>query len=257
MSAVDPDKDDFFVGYFGRLPRAARGAMTAFILCFTAAFIGGALAMGAAQSDPGDGGPTGRATVRGVIYAEPYPHLRLPPEPEHPLGRTIALNSARGKRGVQAEAAEFDGQTVEVIGGRLMRGEVETVQVGWRQGAHRIAPVEEEMATQLTPVEPLGRWRIAGEICDSKCYLGVMRPGRGLAHKACANLCIIGGAPLVFVASAPVEGDEFLLLATENGGALPPEYRDLTALLISLEGELERRGELLVFKVDLSTAEVL
>ena len=257
MSAGKPEKDDFFIGYLGRLPAAARSAMAAFVVCFVAAFVGGALALGAAQSDPGDGGPAGRATLRGVIYAQPYPHLRLPPEPEHPLGRTIALNSARGKRGVQAEAAEFDGQTVEVTGGRLMRGEVETVQVGWRGGAHRITPIEEDMAAKLTPVEPLGRWRIAGEICDSKCYLGVMRPGRGLAHKACANLCVIGGAPAVFVAAGPVEGDDFMLLADIGGGPLPSAYRDLTALLISVEGDLERRGELLVFKVDLSTAQTL
>ncbi|MBX2853872.1 MAG: hypothetical protein KTR21_02730 [Rhodobacteraceae bacterium] len=257
MSEVHREKDDFFVGYMGRLPEATRGAITAFVVCFLAAFVGGALALGAAQGDPGEAGPAGAVTLRGVIYAQPYPHLRMPPEAGRPLGRTIALNSARGKRGVQAEATELFGQTVEVTGGRLLRGEVETLQVGWRRGAHRIVAVEEEMASRLTPVEPLGRWRIAGEICDSKCYLGVMRPGRGLAHKACANLCVIGGAPAVFVAAGPIEGDEFLLLADAGGGPLPPAYRDLTALLISVEGELERRGELLVFKVDLSTAETL
>lgn len=257
MSAGGSERDDFFVGYMGRLPAYGRGVVWLFILCFLAAFAGGGVALSISQSDPGDGGGAGRATVQGVIVAEPYPHLREAPSADNPLGRTIVLNSARGKRGVQKEAAEFDGQFVEVTGGILRRGEIETIQVGFAQGAHRIAPVEGADKPTLSPVEDLGRWRIAGEMCDSKCYLGVMRPGRGLAHKACANLCTIGGAPLVYVTNVPVEGETFLLLADAEGGPLPDAYRDWTALFMSIEGQLERHGALLIFKVDLSTAQRL
>jgi hypothetical protein len=106
----------------------------------------------------------------------------------------------------------------------------------------------------LPPPVPLGRWRITGEICDGKCYSGSMRPGNGLAHKACANFCILGGVPPVFVSTAPVEGTSFMLLGDTAGGPLPDRLYDLVALRVQLEGELERRGDLLVFKVDLNRA---
>ena len=105
--------------------------------------------------------------------------------------------------------------------------------------------------------EQLGRWKLAGEICDGKCLAGAMRPGRGLAHKACANLCLIGGVPPVFVSSQPVEGAEFLLITGPDGGELPRSAYDYVAQYVSLEGDIERRGDLLVLRLDPATLEVL
>jgi hypothetical protein len=104
---------------------------------------------------------------------------------------------------------------------------------------------------------PLGKWRLSGEICDGKCLSGAMRPGRGLSHRACANLCLIGGVPPVFVSAEPVDGEEFFLMADENGDPLPDQYLDHVAVYISLDGEIERRGNIRVFKVALNTLKVL
>ena len=106
-------------------------------------------------------------------------------------------------------------------------------------------------------VKPLGRWRLKGEICDGKCLAGAMRPGRGLSHKACANLCLIGGVPPVFVASGQVDGSEFFLLANKDGEPLPDKYLDYVAVYVQLDGDVERRGRMLVFKVDLDSLRVL
>ncbi|MGI9422759.1 MAG: hypothetical protein ACR2PA_06170, partial [Hyphomicrobiaceae bacterium] len=105
--------------------------------------------------------------------------------------------------------------------------------------------------------EALGRWRLKGEICDGKCLAGAMRPGRGLAHRACANLCLIGGVPPIFVASEPVAGSQFFLLADQDGNALPDAYLNHVAVYISLDGTIERRGKILLFKVDLASLKVL
>ena len=98
--------------------------------------------------------------------------------------------------------------------------------------------------------ESLGRWKLAGEICDGKCLAGAMQPGRGLAHKACANLCLIGGIPPVFVSSKPVMGEEFLLVAGPDGKVMPQSLYDYVGQFIEVEGEIERRGDMLVFKID-------
>ena len=64
-------------------------------------------------------------------------------------------------------------------------------------------------------------------------------------------------SPPVFVSSQPVEGSEFLLIGGSDGGPIPDSLLDLTALYISIEGRIERRGDLLVFLVDPGSAEVL
>ena len=108
------------------------------------------------------------------------------------------------------------------------------------------------------PPEPLGRWRLIGEICDCKCHLGAMRPGDGLAHKACANLCISSGAPPIFVTQedGAVAGETFLLMADQDGGPLRTTSATTWRSSSSLEGEVERLDDLLVFKVDIDKAKV-
>lgn len=225
-------------------------------------FVAASLAIATTQDDPGAFGRQGNQELLGVIYAAPYPHLRTAPDDAHPDGRTIAIASANGKRGVVEQAERFDGQTVIARGFIVRRGDGEMLQMsgirvdGQRRPAIEAAPDAGPIA--LTAPVDLGRWRLAGEICDGQCVLGIMRPGRGLAHKACANLCIQGGVPPMFVTEAPVEGSQFMMLAAPDGGPLPEErLYDLVGAFVSLDGRLERRGDQLFFIVDLDTADVL
>ena len=98
---------------------------------------------------------------------------------------------------------------------------------------------------------------MAGEICDGKCLAGAMRPGNGLAHKACANLCLLGDIPPVFATTGPVEGERFLLFAGPDGGPMDAGMLDHTSVLIEIEGEVLRRGDLLIFHADPATMKVL
>ena len=84
-----------------------------------------------------------------------------------------------------------------------------------------------------------------------------MRPGRGLAHKACANLCLLGGVPPVFVSTQPVLGQEFLLITGPDGTELPAAAYDRIAQFISVEGEVTKHGSLLVFAIDADTMELV
>ncbi|MGE6744243.1 hypothetical protein ACQKGC_28815, partial [Allorhizobium pseudoryzae] len=88
---------------------------------------------------------------------------------------------------------------MELRGSVLRRGAIQMLVVEGRG-----QPLDASSGLDPAMHEPLGRWRIAGEICDGKCYAGAMRPGSGLAHKACANLCLIGEIPAVFVTVDPV-----------------------------------------------------
>ena len=250
----------FFVGYIGKLP----APLGWFLGVVAALLIGGmaglALAIGSTIDDPGDGRfdwGTGRVEVTGVMQALPYPVLRLPADAENPEPRVMLL-SGQGKRGAQGRADPLDGQRVIAGGVLLKRGAIDMLQIGGNPSLAALEEVPPDLASYepAAPVD-LGRWRLTGEICDGKCYQGAMRPGRGLSHKACANLCLIGGAPPVFVSSGAVDGNVFFLMADETGRPLDDRLRDYVALMVSVEGRIERIDNLMVFKVDLDTIEVL
>ncbi len=138
---------------------------------------------------------------------------------------------------------------MEVSGVLLKRGDIDVI-ITDTPGHYKVL---EGAATSppLTAVS-LGRFRIAGEICDGKCYAGIMRPGNGIAHKACANLCIAGDQPAVLATFRPVAGASFVLLAAADGNIPPRKMYDYVALPVELEGELVRYGDLLVLKADWS-----
>jgi hypothetical protein len=101
-----------------------------------------------------------------------------------------------------------------------------------------------EAAIAPTPVS-LGRTRLAGAIMDTKCFFGVMRPGRGRAHKACASLCIRGGIPPSFWARRADGRESVLLMTDEMGGPLGEDILPLVADPVETEGEIVRVGDLL------------
>lgn len=245
----------FFVGYGKRIPVGLRGFLFVAAMAFLGILLGLGFVLGTAQSDPGGGGFAGRADLTGYLEAAPYPLLRLPPSDTHPQGQAILL-SGQGKRGVMPAAASLDGQIISVGGAFLKRGDIYMVQVA---GRSPLRPAEEPTPEEraYTPPEPrsIGRWRLTGEICDGKCYLGIMRPGTGLAHKACANLCIQGGVPPVFVSNSSIDGHTFFLLADHNGNSLPEAMYDHVALLIEAEGEVELIDDIARFKIDLNTVQ--
>ncbi len=237
--------DNFFIGWARRVPSGLAGflAGVAFGLPVMAGVL--ALALSASIDDPGGGAfdwDAGEQTLRGIITPLPYPLLHLAPSVRHPAGHTVLL-SGIGKNGADVDAA-LAGRMVEATGVMLKRGSIDMMQLGDDPGL-RAAPGE---AALPAPVQ-LGRWRLVGEICDGKCWTGAMRPGSGIAHQACAELCLAGGLPPVLVTTSPVEGSTFLLLADADGGPMPAALRPLVGARLVLEGAVERRGDLLVLRL--------
>lgn len=244
----------FFVGYLS-IPGGLRGFLSVAAVILIAGFAVLGWAVGASQDDPGPGAfrfDFGRQTVIGVVELRPYPLLRVTEGSEHiKVGHTLML-AAAGKRGLIDRAAPLDGKLAKASGVLLSRGDLDMLQV--RGGAAGLSATPGNAPAM--DAESLGRWRLAGESCDGKCLAGAMRPDRGLAHKACANLCLIGGVPPIFVSTQPIDGQEFLLIAGPDGGPLPQSVYDHVAAFIEIEGEVERRGDMLVFQVDPATIKI-
>ncbi|WP_306113818.1 MULTISPECIES: hypothetical protein [unclassified Roseovarius] len=249
------DNAPFFVGYLNP-PRKLRLFLLAAGIMLVAAMTLFGLLLGSAQDDPGTGAfrfDYGRQNVTGVIEMLPYPILHVTEGTERIKAGNVLMLASQGKRGVMGLTQPFSGQQVTASGILLNRGALEMLQLrGGNQGLKAA-----EGTADIPAAEPLGRWKLAGEICDGKCLAGAMRPGRGLAHKACANLCLIGDIPPVFVSSQPVAGSEFLMAVGPDGGKIPDSIYDYVGNFVALEGDITRHGDLLVLRMDPATIEVL
>lgn len=234
---------DFFIGWERRLPDTVRLPLLGVALGLLTLALLLPLALGRATTGLGGGDWAGDADVRGTLTALPYPLLRLP------NGHTMLL-SAFGKAQVSVALA---GQAVQARGVLLKRGDLEMLIVNEPAQLHGIAAALPAPAAAV----PLGRWAIVGEICDGKCASGAMRPGTGIAHRACASLCLDGDIPPVLVSVQPVDGRSFFLLAGPDGGPVPAALLRLVGLRLRLEGALERRGDLPVFRVDPARTKVM
>jgi hypothetical protein len=242
-------QDPFFVGW-GKIPKGLKSFLLVVTCSFLFSFGVVAYAVSSTQTDTGGGAFMGPATAVGILRADPYPVLHVIESEKYDRGDVILL-SGGGKRGVFDRAEGLDGEIVHVGGIQLERGNLNGLQL--RGGMRGLRPVETPDATFEIEVEPLGRWKLTGEICDGKCLGGAMRPGTGLAHKACANLCLLGDVPPVFVSSGLVAGHEFLLMADADGLSVTDQILDFTAIYVEIEGDVERRGDLLVFKISPET----
>jgi hypothetical protein len=232
----------FYVGWSGRTVTPLLGFLTLILVTLIAGFGALAFSLGVTVDDPGGGDFSGDKDITGVLLADPYPMI-VTDKDQH----TIVL-SGGGKRGVQAEARPLDGKHVRATGAGVKRGDRDLLLVD----DLRPAPGEAAMPVR----ESLGTWRLTGEICDGKCSLGVMHPGNKVAHKACANVCLLGGVPPVFITTTPVLGTQYVLMGDPRNQALPDAFRDYVAVTTRMDGTLERIGDALVFRTDVTRAVV-
>ncbi|WP_105438695.1 hypothetical protein [Neorhizobium sp. T25_13] len=247
---LKPLEGGFFVGYFKKVPADVRGLMIGFIVFFIAAMATTSALLSLNTESPGAGNYADELSgehLIGTMEVRPYPILRIPADGTKPA-RAIMLAGA-GKFGVDDRALPLAGKAAQAGGIFVKRGDLVMLLIGGEDDLKAAKPQMPALPV-TSAVENLGRWRLTGEICDGKCSAGAMKPGMGLAHKACANLCISGGVPPVFVSTAPVDSHIFFLLASKDGGPMPAALLDKAGLPVVLEGNIERRDNLLIFKVD-------
>jgi hypothetical protein len=113
--------------------------------------------------------------------------------------------------------------------------------------------VDEPAARPSSEPEDLGENTYVGEIVDSKCFLGVMKPGNLKPHRACATRCISGGVPPVLLVRNSAGDATYLLLTGAQGEAIGPRILDRIAEPVKISGRTLRYDDLLVLRSDPST----
>ena len=96
----------------------------------------------------------------------------------------------------------------------------------------------------------LGEFVLAGEIVDSKCHLGVMKPGEGKTHRACAARCISGGAPPMLWVRDGSGRERRFLLAGRDGRQIGAEILGVVAEPVEVTGEVLSRDDLWILRTE-------
>lgn len=160
---------------------------------------------------------------RGQLEWMPIPHLIAD-------GHRWPLVAA-GKQGLKGSTPGL----ATLRGALVQRGMIRMLEV--ETGSLRIL----RAASSPTPApQSMGRAIMTGEIVDAKCYLGVMNPGAGTVHRACARQCLAGGLPAALVTA---EGHFFWLSSSHHLA----EYAGRRA---EVRGELLDLGDLQYLRVE-------
>ncbi len=244
-----PAESSLYIGWAEKAPaQVARFTRRATLgLLAASAMIAGLLS---AAQGPFDPGLFEFGTLRsfcGTLLETPYPVLL-----DHPdEGGTSRLLVLEGKHGADLEVSPQLGHSVTLDGTRIAGSGLEMVEVV----AGSISEQPEEPSS-APPVEPLGDFRLRGEIVDSKCHLGVMKPGRGTPHRACAVNCISGGIPPAFRVEDFAGETVVMMLLDEQGQPAQKRVLPWVARPLELEGHVERRAGMLWFFADLDALAV-
>ena len=244
------DDEPMFVGWADTPLADRRFFLRAGVGLTTAAGLLG-FGVAALQRPPGTGhwDPDAVREWRGIVSAEPYAMLRTN---DLGGGPRTALLSCLGKCGVAARIGALAGQTVVVTGSLIQRGAHSMIAVDevgdWIRADSDAAA---DPALAFPAGQPIGEVSLTGEILDSKCWFGAMRPADGKVHKACASLCIRGGIPPAFYARGS-NGQGALMILTAGGRAHGPGLLGLVVDPVRVSGMVQRFGDLLVLDVPLA-----
>lgn len=236
--------DDFYVGYLPT-PKSHASALRVIVPAVLLGLAGVASVVAYVQRNPGSGmWSSDVEKVTGVILSRPAPMLVV----ESPTGPQAMLLVEEGKHGAGERAAELHGKRVEVSGTRLSREGRTVFEIAAGMGSVKVLSGDEtrsEVAVTDLSVASADAASVTlrGEIIDSKCYHGAMKPGDGKSHKACATLCVSNGIPAMFAAINTDGTTSYYLLAMKAGSQSSAAGSEFDVDTLSKIGELvEVRG---------------
>ncbi|MEM7363917.1 MAG: hypothetical protein AAF525_07815 [Pseudomonadota bacterium] len=184
-------------------------------------------------------------TFTGRITMDPYPSL-------HTSSGDMLLVS-QGKRDASEFVRSHIGEVVSISGFLINRGDWRMLEV---PGTDAVSMVTDDGSIPAPNPQPLGQQTLTGEIVDSKCFLGVMKPGSGKIHRACASLCLLGGIPPVLLVKDSAGNHQGYVMVNEDGSSAARELASMVAVPVEVSGQFERRGSLIYMRLQGSVTQL-
>jgi hypothetical protein len=237
--------EEFFIGWQGKTPEQGAKYLRKVALAAFIAVAAIAIALAVFQQTIARAWfEFGNVRVfKGLLVASPVPML-LANERDETSGESVFLLVSPLKYGYPAELAKQFHLRPVTIRGTLIYNESGGAMIEAVETLSLEAPAGSTAPSLGTARE--SQVTLAGEIVDSKCWLGVMNPGTLKPHRACAINCIRGGIPPVLL----VNRSDMYVLVGPNGEPVNDAVLKHVALPVSVAGTLVNYGTLCVFKID-------
>lgn len=247
-----PNNDEFYINY-ASVPSSYRRFLVRFIPLLAIGFVLFALVLSSIHDQFNPGKIQGKFDIEGLLVDEPVPHLIVPRggdvSSNVPFSRYLL--SGTGKTAPKDSVLEHVGKWVKLNGTVVSRNHLSVIAA---RSAEPIDPPENAIASPNAGTS-LGQYSLTGEILDSKCYPGVMKPGQTKTHRACAIRCISGGVPAVFRVQNDRDDVMYFLLADKGGKAVNDRILNLVADPVRITGEVMQYDDMFVLQADPSTYE--
>jgi hypothetical protein len=248
---MSTERDPFYVGYHPTAPEAIARRVRLNVAALALVTAGAAVLLAASQrrADPGIFEYGTVRTLHGQIQALPYPALLVPGTglTDRGAAYTRYLLVGEGKRGADPLVAGLDGKWVDLRGTRIARPGREMLEVA----SHGITEAAAGESSLVLPApEPLGRLTLRGEIVDSKCWLGVMKPATGNVHRGCAARCLSGGIPPILMTTDDSGAVHHYLLTDSTGHQAPEWFAGMAGRTVEVTGEVMRYGDVDLMRIE-------
>ncbi len=235
--------NEFYIGYEDTPPRSLSRLLgrVALGLAVILLVIVGAVAASQSPAEPGNYDFGVEKSFEGILVEGALPLLQVGTAPG---AITNYLLVGSGKFGLPIFARGHGGEHVQFRGSLIQKGDAVMIEMNDPTSFAAVKTPSNEIASDHS----IGPVSLTGELVDTKCYFGVMRPGAGKVHRGCAARCLHGGVPpgLLLRDSA---GNALVVMLTGTGTSkldLDPEW---AARFIRVEGQLLMRGNVPVMEV--------
>ena len=234
---MSTEPSDFYIGYNARMaPRLARRIRLAAVSLLALAVVLPLLLIAGQQRFSTATFEFGRTrTVEGRLVEFPYPALDVDGAAGTPGSYWLV---GQGKHGAAALVRGLDGRRVRVRGSLIERDGDAMLQLV-PDGIEILSAPTETKASLPVRIRTVS---VIGELVDSKCHLGVMKPGEGPAHRDCAVRCLLGAVPRMISVRGARGLPSRLALVGENGEPFSSDFPALAGRPLAIRGVLLGRG---------------
>ncbi len=246
--------DDFFIGYEEKAPASVARTVKLFVGGIAIVMILTAVSLVLNQRGFADAtfelGTL--STLEGTLTKHPVPMVKLQENGQvksvlligfGKFGPEEAIATIEKKRNI-----DLEGKHVKLEGTRIFNTQKQAFELTKKTAS--FLEIKDNGDKRERLINELGTQRVLGEILDSKCALGVMKPGYGKPHRSCAINCVSGGITPIVRMTDKAENVNFCILKGADGSPINENVLPFLADQVSMCGELSQEDDWLVFYVN-------
>jgi hypothetical protein len=211
---------DFYIGYMEKMPASHAHEVKLFVLSVGLIILATLGVLSAAQGPMQTGAfEFGVSSeFEGVLYESPIPMFGLKKAAGGLPAQSMVVLCGFGKQGLPDFAKDHHGKYVRFKGSLIYCQNMVMIEMHDPDSFEVVDNVERKEYHQQGA--DFVSTDLVGELIDTKCYLGVMRPALGKVHRGCAVVCLKGGIPPALAVTDETGLQRVVMLAAPEGQSL-------------------------------------